>query len=155
MVELSIIIPAYNEELVIERTINSYINFFRKRKLDFEINIILNGCIDNSAKIISNLAKKNKEIKFIDIKEPIGKGGAVIEGFKIARGDLLCYVDADGSTSPEALNDLLGRLGQNHGIMASRYVKGSKILNKQPIFRVAASRGFNILTRMMLSLNFK
>lgn len=155
MVNLSVIIPAYNEEALISKTIGDYLKFFRKQKLDFEINVILNGCTDNSLEVVSEISRKNKEVRFVDIRRSIGKGGAVIEGFKVAKGSLVCYVDADGSTSPVALNELIDKIGDNSGAMASRYLKESKILRKQPVTRVVASRGFNMLTRLMLGLNFK
>ena len=97
---ISIIIPAYNEEKRIKETLENYINFF-KDKEKFEILAVLNGCKDNTLSVVEEEAKKHKEIKFKEFKEAIGKGGAIIEGFKIVKGDYICYVDADSSTRPE------------------------------------------------------
>ncbi|MFH1210171.1 MAG: dolichyl-phosphate beta-glucosyltransferase [archaeon] len=152
--ELSIIIPAYNEEKRITKTLDSYISFFNK-KIDFEIFIVLNGCRDNTLDIVKDYAKKYKLIKYINIAEAIGKGGAVIEGFKRVNGNLIGFVDADMSTPPRSFFDLYKKINGNDGIIASRWTKGSKILVKQKISRRIASRVFNYLVRLFFSIDLR
>src|SRR3989344_2277067 len=101
MKSISIIIPAYNEENVIESTVKSYFDFFKKKKIDFEILITPNNCSDKTPEIAKSLSKKFNEIKTKNIPYKVGKGGAVLDGFKLAKKELLCYVDADNSTKPE------------------------------------------------------
>ena len=96
MAKLSVVIPAYNEEKRIHRTLDSYAKFFSKKVKDFEIIVVLNNCNDNTLKIVKNF--KNKKIKYLNFKEAIGKGGAILEGFKVAKGDLIGFVDADMAT---------------------------------------------------------
>lgn len=152
---LSIIIPAYNEEQRIEKTLESYSNFYSKKlKTDFEIIVVLNGCIDNTLGIVSEYSKKRKFIKHYNFKERIGKGGAIIEGFKAAKGSLIGYVDADLATSPEAFYDLIEKIRGYDGIIASRYLKNSIVSKKQPIQRIIASRIFNVLVRIIFDMKF-
>lgn len=154
MVKLSIIIPAYNEEKRIERTLIEYTNFFSK-KLKFEIIIVLNGCKDNTLKIVSKFSKKNKKVRYLNFKEAIGKGGAILEGFKVARGNLIGFVDADMATPPSAFYDLVKNINNYDGIIASRWLRGSKIGIKQPLVKRIGSRGFNFLVRLFFNLKFK
>ena len=61
MKKVSIIIPAYNEEKRISRTLDSYSKFFSKKVKDFEIIVVLNSCKDNTLDFVKKLAKKNKK----------------------------------------------------------------------------------------------
>ena len=85
MEKLSIIIPAYNEEKRIGRTLESYSKFYenlkKKKRLDFEILVVLNACRDNTLKVVKSVQKKHKNIRFLDFVRG-GKGFAVVEGFK-------------------------------------------------------------------------
>src|SRR3989344_4852650 len=150
MVELSIIIPAYNEENRIRETVESYINYFKN--YSHELIIIPNGCKDKTEDIVKELSKKYLSIKYKTIKEAVGKGKAIKEGFNIAQGSLIGFVDADNSTKPKDFEDLIKNIKGYDCIIASRYMKGSIVKPKQKIMRIIGSRAFNFLVRIMLNL---
>ncbi len=154
MKSISIIIPAYNEESVLDKTVESYYKFFNDKKIDFEIIIIPNNCRDKTPEIAERLSKRHKEIRSKNIPDKVGKGGAVLEGFRLAKNVLLCYVDADNSTKPEMIWKMLNEMDDYDCIMGSRWLKDSKILTKQPFSRRIASRGFNLLIKTLLNLKF-
>ncbi len=154
MVKLSIIIPAYNEEERVARTLNEYTKFFYKNLKNYEIFVVLNGCKDNTLDIVKNFSKKNKRIKYLDVKEAIGKGGAIIKGFKLAKGDLIGFVDADMSTPPNAYYDLVKNMDNYDGVIASRWIKGSRVYPKQTFLRRFASRGFNTLMKALFFMPY-
>jgi len=154
--KLSIIIPAYNEEKRIGRTLEEYQRFFgllRKQKvLDFEIVIVLNACRDNTLKVVKRFADKNKGIIYLDFKT-VGKGFAIIEGFKdvLKRdNDLIGFVDADMSTTPKLFYELVDEIGGYDGVIASRWLKESK--TRMSLLRKIVSRGFNFIVRSLLLL---
>src|SRR3989344_8625015 len=154
MQELSIIIPAYNEEKRISKTLEDYSVFCKRLyKNNFEIIVILNGCRDKTIEVVKPIAKKYKQIKYKNIKEAIGKGGAVIEGFKQADGRLIGFVDADNSTKPEAYYDLVKNINGHDCIIASRWIKGAKVSPKQPLTRRIASRTFNLIVRVLFRID--
>ena len=155
MVEYSIIIPTHNEEKRIRNTLINYVNFFKSTGRSFEILVVLNGCKDKTIDVVRELQNKHREINFVNFDKAIGKGGALLEGFKIVKGDLITYTDADGATSPETLYELSEKISDCDGIIGSRWINGAKILKKQSLSRRIASRGFNILTRIILGLNYK
>jgi len=98
--KLSIIIPAYNEEKRILSPLNSFYNFFNKKLgKEFEVIVVPNNCKDNTLNVVKDFAKDKKNIVIFNINKYSGKGGAVIQGFKLAKGDLIGFVDADESTS--------------------------------------------------------
>mgnify|MGYP001620185066 CR=1 FL=1 len=155
MVKLSIVIPAYNEEKIIENTIKTYIDFFDKKlKNDYEIVIIPNGCKDKTVEIVKNLSKKYKQIKHFDLGFPGSKGKAVLKGFGLAKGDLIGFVDADLSSPPKAFYDLVLNIKDYDGIIASRSMKGSKLLIKQPLLRRFLGYWFRFLVNLFLGLKY-
>lgn len=156
--KLSIVIPAYNEEerLKKERTIEGYVSYFSKiYRKNFEIIVVLNGCNDNTLTVVKKVVKKFKQVKYLDIKEAIGKGGAVIEGFKVSTGLIIGFVDADKSTQPDAFYELVKKINGFDCVIASRYMKDSVVNPPQPFFRRIPSIVFNILIRILFGLHFK
>ena len=70
----------------------------------------------------------------------MGKGGAIIEGFKIATGDIIGFVDADESVKPSQVIAMIDELSNADGVIASRHLNDSKIIVKQPLKRRFASK---------------
>ena len=98
MVDISIIIPVFNEE----KTVIDLLKKVNKQKSGdyfLEIIVINDGSSDDSKKLLTN----NKDLysKFINLEKNLGKGGAVIEGLKVARGEFILFQDADLEYNPE------------------------------------------------------
>jgi len=154
--ELSLIIPAYNEELRIERTIISYVTNLKERFKDFEILVILNGCKDNTLEVVKELQKKYPEyVKYKNYEEAIGKGGAIVEGLKISQGDIIGFVDADDAFDVQEIIKIIGLLDENDCVIASKWKDKSFTKVTEPFTRKFFSRGWNLLVRTTLGLNFK
>src|SRR5258705_13990714 len=82
---LLLLIPAYNEEARIEPVLREYGLYFRDNfKGRFELVVVLNGCRDNTRGVVERVAKDFPSISLLDFPAPIGKGGALIEGLKLA-----------------------------------------------------------------------
>ncbi len=146
----SIIIPAYNEETRIKRAIENLIEGFPGQ----EIIVICDG-EDNSDDIIKSFSFRYPNIKLLCFGNRLGNGGALIQGIKVAEGKEICFVDADESVSIDDLKGMFHALHGVDGVIASRRLKRSKILIKQPIQRRLASRIFNIFVRILFSLPFE
>ena len=140
MKKLIIIIPAYNEQDRIGKTLRSYHQFFAALKqqgeLDFEFVVVLNGCKDNTLGVVQEVQEVfgEDEIHILDLIEA-GKGLAVIEGFKDALtrpNDYIGFVDADMATEPPYFFELIDQIGDYDGIIASRYMKGSTVKPPRP-----------------------
>jgi glycosyltransferase involved in cell wall biosynthesis len=146
--KVCIIIPAYNEENRIARTLNAYDDFFTQKhketNLVYELLVVINGTTDNTAQIVHALQLQRSVIKSIEIKEG-GKGLAITTGFKEVLHDtfdLIGFVDADMATSPETFYDLIKNLDGNDGIIASRYMPGAQITPARPFIKRWGSRLF-------------
>lgn len=149
---LSIVVPAYNEEKRIGATLKAYIEFFGKK--DVEFIIVLNNCTDRTIDVVQPFKEQNpKLIHILDISKAIGKGGAVQEGFKRARGKLVGFVDADGSTTPQEYNKLIQQMDNFDGAIASRWKPGSEVINRK-WFRKVISLGFILVVRILFWLPY-
>ena len=147
---ISIVIPAYNEERRIEKTLIEYCTLFK----DDEIIVSLNVCNDGTLSIVQKYMSIFPNLKYIE--SDIGaKGAAVLAGWRIAKGDLLGFVDADCSTKAIEFYSLMTNLGDNDGIIASRYMEGSEVSPKQSFGRTVISRIFNLGIKILLGLNYK
>jgi glycosyltransferase involved in cell wall biosynthesis len=154
---LLVLIPAYNEEERIEPVLREYADYFRKNYGgDFQLVVILNGCVDNTIGVVKRVAETNPEISWLEFQAPIGKGGALIEGLKLAPlTDYIGYVDADGATSPKAFHDLVKLRDQADCVIASRWLPGAVLHQEQTGKRQFASRVFHLIVQVMFRLNIK
>lgn len=159
--KISIVIPAYNEESRIGKTLEEYSDFFEKKhksdKIDYEILIVINNTKDHTEEEVKKCKIKNKRIQYINLAKG-GKGYAVIEGFKNSLGtgnDILGFVDADMSTSPQEFYKLLDAINGYDGAIASRYIKGAIVKPKQSLSRIIISRAGNFIIRSLFFLPFR
>lgn len=151
--KLSIVIPACNEEGRIGRMLDEYLPFFQTRYgQDVEILVVINGSSDGTEQVVKDYKERYSRLDYIVDAGRIGKGGAVMLGFKRAQGDLSGFVDADGSTPPEAFEELVANIGDDDVIIASRWASGARVSPRQPLKRRIASRGFNLFTRLFFGL---
>src|SRR3989344_1447865 len=158
---LCIIMPAYNEEKRIGKTIDSFSSYFenlrRSGVLEYKILIVINKSTDSTESIVKQYQKKNANISYLNLPRK-GKGYAVIEGFKYAlkeKSDLIGFVDADLATPPESFYFLIRNMKSLDGTIASRYIKGSVVRPKQLKRRIIASRMFNAVIRAMLVMPYR
>jgi len=155
--KLSIIIPAYNEELRLPKTLNDYADFFiEKFGNDVELIVVTNHCSDETEGIARAAAQNHPQIKVVVEPARIGKGGAVEMGMRMAKGDLVGFVDADGATSPSAFFQLLENMGEAGCIIGSRWIEGAVVSPRQPPLRRLASRFLNkIIVHGMFGLQVR
>lgn len=146
----SIIIPAHNEEDRIESTLEQYARTFA----DSEIIVALNGCTDGTLSVVARVEALHANVRHVEIPETIGKGGAVRAGFMLAQAPVVGYADADGATSATEMRRLCESLGNDDGVIASRWMPGAEIDVKQTLLRRAASRTFNLVVRALFGLRY-
>lgn len=144
---LLLLIPAYNEEGRIGPVLDAYAEHFARHYGGrFQLVVVLNGCHDRTLDVVRAAERRHPCISHLDFPAPIGKGGALIEGLKLAPlADLVGYVDADGATPPDAFLDLVRRCaaGEADCVIASRWTEGSRINVAQTKDRRFASRVFH------------
>ncbi len=154
---LLILVPAYNEEQRIEPVLRGYAQYFKKEYAgEFRIVVVLNGCRDNTLAVVQRVAREFPVVSALEFKEPIGKGGALIEGLRLAAlGDYIGYVDADGATPPQAFHTLVKRMGEADCIIGSRWLSGAVLHQSQPWLRRFTSRSFHFIVELLFWMRIK
>ena len=156
---LLLLIPAYNEESRIEPVLREFARYFQAQyRGKFELVVVLNGCRDNTLGVVRKVAAEYPAIKALDFPDPIGKGGALIEGLKLApTADVVGYVDADGASPPRALHELVKMLAQAKAdcVVGSRWLPGAVLHQAQTRLRRFTSRGFHLIVECFLHMHIK
>jgi glycosyltransferase involved in cell wall biosynthesis len=154
---LLLLIPAFNEERRIEPVLRNYARFFQEQYHGkFQIVVVLNGCTDNTLGVVQRVAKEFPSVGYLNFPGPIGKGGALIEGLKLAPfADLIGYTDADGATPPPAFLELVRHTGEADCVIGSRWLPGAVIHQSQAGNRRFASRMFHLIVQLLFWLNIR
>jgi glycosyltransferase involved in cell wall biosynthesis len=152
-----LLIPAYNEESRIEPVLRDYARYFQDYyQGKFSLVVVLNGCRDNTLGVVQRVAREFPCIRAENFPDPIGKGGALIEGFKLAsRADAVGYVDADGATPPRAFHDLVKHLDEADCVIGSRWLPGAVLHQEQTNKRQFASRVFHLIVQGLFWMNIR
>jgi len=154
---LLLLIPAYNEEDRIEPVLREIATYFEANYTGkFQIIVILNGCRDNTLGVVERVAKDYKCIFWENHPAPIGKGGALIEGLRLAPlADLIGYVDADGASPPHAFHDLVKLTSKADCVIGSRWLPGAVLHQAQPLMRRFTSRCFHLVVESLFWMHIK
>ena len=154
---LLLLIPAYNEADRIEPVLREVSGYFEKNYTGkFQIVVMLNGCRDNTLDVVKAVAAEHPAISWDDHPDPIGKGGALIEGLRLAPlADVVGYVDADGATPPRAFHKLVQLTGKADLVIGSRWLPGAVLHQAQPWLRRFVSRCFHLIVETMFWMNIK
>lgn len=172
---LSVIIPAYNEERRLPKTLaeidkhlssprfREAINKFRVNQrldpresasTDHEIIVVSDGSKDKTAEVVKNLQSQIKNLRLIDNKENHGKGYAVRQGILEAKGEYRLFTDADNSTSIDQVEKMWPEFEKGYDIViGSRDVKGAVLDPPQPWLRsVILGEGFKLFRKIVIGL---
>src|SRR5512136_1204642 len=154
---LLLLVPAYNEERRIEPVLRDYARYFQEQYHGkFQLVVVLNGCRDNTLAVVQRVAADHPAISALEFSDPIGKGGALIEGLKLAPlADLIGYVDADGATPPAAFHQLVKLSDRADCVIGSRWLPGAVLHQSQPGQRRLASRVFHFIVQLLFWMNVR
>ncbi len=148
---LSVVIPCYNEEQRLPRTIEQVERFLDERKADYELILVDDGSADGTRQVMDAAAERRASVRIEALPHNRGKGRALAVGVEAARGDEILVTDADLSTPIEELDKLQAALNGGAGVaIASRGLRASRVEVSQPIYRVLMGKGFNLIVQAVL-----
>ncbi|MBN2585278.1 glycosyltransferase family 2 protein, partial [Patescibacteria group bacterium] len=146
---LSVVIPAYNEERRIGKTLAAVRQFLDKQTYAYEVLVVDDGSNDTTNAIVSIIADGWPELKLIDNRINRGKGAVVKQGVLAARGQYILFADADNATPIEQVDKLLPYVDQYPIVVGSRYCAGGHVHIPQARHRIFLSRTSNLLIRIL------
>jgi putative flippase GtrA len=147
---VSIVIPTYNEKENIQKLIPMIFQVLRKNRIKGEVIVVDDNSPDKTGKAAEQMGKKFP-VKVVHRKGKLGLSSAVIEGFKIAKGDVLGVMDADLSHPVEALPEMVKSLEKYEMTVGSRHVPGGGI-ERWPLHRRALSKSAILMAKPLTSL---
>ncbi len=154
-INLTFLIPAYNEEKILDYGTNVYVNHLEnlrlKNGLEYEVILCLNGCSDNSEKIAKKISKLNKRINYVISKKGFGNG--LNTGILKAKGDIITFGNSDAELLPDFLDEGIKLIEDHDFILGSRYL--SKQPNYNPSFmRLFYSKMLRLIFRILFLNSF-
>jgi len=133
---LSVIIPVYNAEKLIEPTLKSVGDYLSRQFYDWEVLIVNDGSRDNTAEVVKNFISADSRFRFLDNKENHGKGWVVRRGMMEARGDWRLFMDDDNSTTINHLDKFWPFTAEGYDVViASIAVKGAQVAKSEKFYK--------------------
>lgn len=149
-VAVSVVVPAYNEELAIGGTLRSLLAWMEDAGLSHEILVVDNASTDATRDRVGELADGDR-VRLLANDVNRGKGYSVRRGILESRGALVLHCDADCAPSLPSLRAMMDLSRRYDLVVGSRLAAGSRVGRRQPLRRRIAGRGFQQLCRLILS----
>lgn len=152
-VYLSVIIPAYNEERRLPKTLRAVYEYLLKQSYDSEILVVVDGSTDKTAEIVRSLEPTIKGLRLLEYKENHGKGWGVREGILEAQGQYRIFMDADNATTVDHFEKMAPYFEQGYNVViGSRDIKEAVIAVPQSWFRRRLGDIFNLIVQIVAGL---
>lgn len=151
MVELSLVIPFYNEERNLSDFLSSLTSLFNSKKIDYVIIAVNNGSVDRTGELLDSFAKKNRRIKLVTIPKNIGYSFGITSGLKLASGKYVGYCWGDGQIVAEDVYRVFEALKAGKADIC----KIKRVYRQDSFFRRLESSMYNLLYRILFSFNLK
>ncbi|NWG04855.1 MAG: glycosyltransferase family 2 protein [Syntrophaceae bacterium] len=150
--DLSVIIPMFNESENAESTLNRVREALASFKGSYEIIPVNDGSLDNTLEILNRLAEKDEKLKIVTYPKNIGRGMALRKGFQESKGEIVVSIDADLSYDPHYIFDFIKTFKEGPEIdfvLASPYMPGGGVQNV-PFHRLWISKWGNKILRLTM-----
>jgi glycosyltransferase involved in cell wall biosynthesis len=154
--DLSVIIPAYNEEARLPKTLDSILTYLQSQPYRAEIIVVNDGSSDRTSEVVNAWAQNHPGLRMLTKPVNRGKGDSTRRGMLEARGEIALFTDADLSTPIEEAGKLLAALrdGGYDAAIGSRAMDRSLIRVHQSVIREQAGIFFNRLVRWIMGMEF-
>ncbi|MDF3052721.1 MAG: glycosyl transferase [Geminicoccaceae bacterium] len=148
--DLSIVIPAFNEEARLGATLDAYLRYCRDTGRRVEVIVVDDGSLDRTCSVVNSFAADHPEVRLIRLAENQGKGHAVRSGVVNAQGKLILFADADAATPLAEIESLEAavRAGADMAI-GSRALGDERVKVKARLYRRIIGRVFHRLVELL------
>lgn len=152
-IELSFVVPAYNEACFIEETLSAIDAVIQDKHIPYEILVVDDGSIDATLVNAKRYAKRNSHVRVVSYSQNVGKGYAVKTGFMQSNGNVVIFADSDMEIDLGTISKYLEALRYGDIVIASKRHPGSRV--DVPISRRILSECFNSLVRLLTGVPLK
>jgi glycosyltransferase involved in cell wall biosynthesis len=144
-VDISIVIPAYNEAESIDTLSRQVDSVLASLDREYEIIFIDDGSIDHTFAELTHVVETKRSVKVIQLRRNFGKAAALTAGFREAKGEIIITMDADLQDDPREIPRFLAALNDGPYDLVS----GWKFPRRDPLSKTLPSRLFNMVTALM------
>lgn len=150
--DVSIVIPAYNEEATLDRTLGELTAYFRSAGLRYELIVVDDGSTDGTKDLVAARAREDEAIRSFSLDRNRGKGAAVRQGVREARGEVVAFIDADLPYRLQNLGDAIALVQSATADIAigGRDLAASEVDPSYPGLRRFMGRSFSLVVRLVL-----
>ena len=156
--ELSIIIPTYNEESRLLPTLQKlFDHLYTHYHGDYEVMVADDGSTDGTVALVRRYQPAHPQLGVLPFPKNRGRGAAVRDAVVTAQGTFILEMDADGSVNVDAATEFLKyfvRHPEVHVLIGSRMMPGAKIVTPQPLLRIALGYGFVWCAKLLFGWKF-
>lgn len=150
---LSLVIPAYNEEDRLGKALTAYLPALERLHVPFEVLVICDGR-DRTPAVARSFA--NRGVVCFEYPNKLGRGGAILEGFRKCQGDLIAFADADASVPAADLEQMVAlALAGPPAVIASRRLRPEVVPVPEPAFRRSIGFVWHLLVKFLLDLQLE
>lgn len=154
-IKLSVLIPAHNEEKIIEKTVRSLESILTSQRINHEVLIVNDNSTDNTKNLLSQLSHQISSVRYVDNLASRGFGQAVKCGLNEYHGQCVAIVMADGSDDPKDLVSFYRKWCEGYDcVFGDRFAKNSKIVD-YPWPKLFINRLGNNLIRTLFLIRYK
>lgn len=147
---LSIVVPAYNEEMRLQESLLQIADYVGRQPYASEVIVSDDGSTDSTRQLAETFAADRPWLRVIGERSNRGKGAAVRSGVLQTKGEFVLMCDADLATPIEELDSFWAHIEAGADIViASRPLKGSHLVRRQPLHREMAGRMFNVAVQLL------
>lgn len=148
--DLSIVVPAFNEEARLGPTLEAYIAYCRRTGRQVEVIVVDDGSLDRTSMVVNSFASSHSDVRLIRLAENQGKGHAVRSGVVNAMGRQILFADADGATPLSELERLEAALDGGADVaIGSRALEGPGVKIRARAYRRVIGRIFHGLVEFL------
>ena len=152
--DLSVIIPVYNEEARVGKTLEGCLAYLHKSKLKAEILVVDDGSRDKTLQVVEKIKKRSKGNSVLKVLQQgmnRGKGAAVRMGALAAQGEVVLFMDADNATPLSEFEKFRPLFRQGiEVVVGSRAVDRTQVRIPQPLYRQVLGRAANLVIQVLV-----
>lgn len=150
--ELTVIMPAFNEEANIQNSITKVMNTLDKNGIDYEIIVVDDGSIDNTKNRAMEI--KDPRVKIVGYEKNVGKGYAIKFGFQYAKGKYVIFFDSDLNILPDEIVKFLNIIkSENRDIVIGSKRLKSSVIKNYSLLRKLLSISYHLYVKALFRIN--